>query len=224
MPYISSQVRTGAVLTFRRSEPAGTRRPNGEPARRRLALPLQGRQRAVLVARVWLGYGWLNAGYQKLWAVRKPPSGTAAAPGSRDSPPPGSPVEGRDRRGVLRLVRGVPARLRHPERILDRQGRDAERAGHRRAANTFARESCIDELASAAGADRYGSGWTAWPTSGLPRWCGRRHAVRRLAMHLRLSRWPGGQCSRRRWASRARRPEADRASTACTPSGRRKPG
>jgi hypothetical protein len=24
-----------------------------------------------LVARLWLGYGWLNAGYQKLWGSEK---------------------------------------------------------------------------------------------------------------------------------------------------------
>ena len=33
-----------------------------------------------LVARLWLGYEWLNAGYQKLWGRRTPGSGTTVVP------------------------------------------------------------------------------------------------------------------------------------------------
>src|SRR6202021_2656553 len=38
-------------------------------------------------------------------------------------------------RRVLWLVGGVPARFRGPERVVDRQGGDGERAGHRGAAD-----------------------------------------------------------------------------------------
>lgn len=54
------------------ASPSGT--PPGEPRNLRAADWLY-RSRAAsllwLVARLWLGYGWLNAGYQKLWGSEK---------------------------------------------------------------------------------------------------------------------------------------------------------
>jgi hypothetical protein len=78
-----------------------------------------------LVARLWLGYSWLNAGYQKLWGSEKAAfwnGGGAGVKGFATAGVAGSKA-GKGR-GVLRLVRVVPTRLRHPQRTLDRQGRD----------------------------------------------------------------------------------------------------
>jgi hypothetical protein len=42
------------------------------PGRDEAVRPLQGTRSVLwLVARPWLGYEWLNAGYQKLWGSEK---------------------------------------------------------------------------------------------------------------------------------------------------------
>ena len=82
----------------------------------------QGASVIWLVVRLWLGYQWLNAGYQKIWGSEKSAfwfGGGVGVKGFATAGVAGS-TTGQGRR-QLRLVGRLPAQLRHPERLVDRQ-------------------------------------------------------------------------------------------------------
>jgi uncharacterized membrane protein YphA (DoxX/SURF4 family) len=126
-----------------------------------------------LVARVWLGYGWLNAGYQKLWGSEKAAfwnGGGAGVKGFATAGVAGSKAGtgGASYGWFAAFLHGfvipnaswiakavTPSELVIGALLTPLPVNPASTSWHRRPVPT-----------------RYGSGWTAWPTSGLPRWCG----------------------------------------------------
>jgi hypothetical protein len=79
-----------------------------------------GGQRAVACGPAVAGYGWLNAGHQKLWGSEKAAFWNGGGAGVKGFATPGGHRIGTGKaRRVLRMVGGLPAQLRHPKRVMD---------------------------------------------------------------------------------------------------------
>jgi hypothetical protein len=83
-----------------------------------------------LVVRLWLGYQWLNAGYQKIWGAERSVFWFGSGAGVKGFATAGVAGSAAGKGRQLRLV-GCISQLRHSELCVDRQARLTRRASRR---------------------------------------------------------------------------------------------